>query len=129
MRGQVAIAEHRWPEAIAELRAWEQEGSPLDLIWLADALDQAGQADSALATYKQWLTIPEHTGSGWWLPRTLRRLGELHEGRGEQIEASSYYRRFADLWADADSELQPMVREARSKAVRLGPAAAEPKSP
>jgi tetratricopeptide (TPR) repeat protein len=122
MRGMVALAEHRWPEAIAELRTWQDSASTLDLVEVGYAYDVAGQGDSAIVVYERWLATPGWRAfwDAWWLPRTLRRLGELHEARGDRRQAREYYQRFADLWKNADIEFQPMVREARAKAARLG---------
>ncbi len=122
MRGQIALAEKRWPDAIAELRTWQDSAETLDLVFLAEAYDQAGEADSATAVYERWLATPGFRAGwdAWWLPRTLRRLGELHEARGDRDQAREYYLRFAELWKNADLELQPSVREARAKAERLG---------
>jgi tetratricopeptide (TPR) repeat protein/tRNA A-37 threonylcarbamoyl transferase component Bud32 len=122
LRGQIALAEQRWPDAISELRTWQDSAETLSLIWVADAYDQGGQADSAIALYERWLATPGFRvfWDGYWLPQTLRRLGELHEARGDRARAREYYVRFADLWKNADLEFQPMVREARAKAARLG---------
>jgi tRNA A-37 threonylcarbamoyl transferase component Bud32 len=122
LRGLIALAERRWAEAIAELRTWQDSAQTLDLVWVAYAYDQAGQADSAVAVYERWLATPGYLApwDSWFLPRTLRRLGELYEARGDARKAGGYYRRFADLWKNADLEFQPMVREARAKAERLG---------
>ena len=122
MGGLIAIAEKRWPDAISELRTCTDSASTLDLVSVADAYYQAGQADSAIALYERWLTTPGYRASwdAYWLPQTLRRLGELHEARGDRTKAREYYLRFADLWKNADIEFQPMVREARAKAARLG---------
>ena len=48
-----------------------------------------------------------------------KRLAELYEARGEREKARSHYARFIELWKDADPELQPLVREARERLVRL----------
>jgi hypothetical protein len=60
---------------------------------------------------------------GPWLALSLKRLGELHEARGERKKAVEYYTRFVEQWRDADPELQPGVREVRQRLARL---AAEP---
>jgi tetratricopeptide (TPR) repeat protein len=122
MRGEVALAEHRWPEAIAALRAWQDSAETLDLVVVGYAYDVADQRDSAIVLYERWLATPgwRAESDAWWLSRTLRRLGELHEARGDRRQAREYYQRFADLWKNADIEFQPMVREARAKAARLG---------
>jgi DNA-binding SARP family transcriptional activator len=49
----------------------------------------------------------------------LRRLGELYEQRGERQKAIDYYNEFAELWEDADAELQPLVDDVRQRIARL----------
>lgn len=44
-----------------------------------------------------------------------RRMGELLEGDGRLAEARAHYRRFVDLWADAEAPLRPAVRVIRNK--------------
>ncbi len=46
-------------------------------------------------------------------------LAQVYEARGNVDGAIDYYGRFADLWADADPELQPLVTEARESIQRL----------
>ena len=45
----------------------------------------------------------------------IQRLAPLYEELGDHDRALYYYRRVADLWADADEELQPVVRHARER--------------
>lgn len=52
-------------------------------------------------------------------PWVLERLGELHERQGDAARAAEYYGRFAELWNEADPELQPRVRRARERAAAL----------
>lgn len=54
-----------------------------------------------------------------WLPFALERLAQLHEDRGHRTEAARYYARFAELWAEADPELQPRVDAATRALARL----------
>jgi hypothetical protein len=49
----------------------------------------------------------------------LKRLGELHEAKGDVGKAASYYREFIDLWERAEPRLQPKVAEARRRLSRL----------
>jgi len=49
----------------------------------------------------------------------LKRAGELYEAKGDRAKASQAYRRFVDLWKDADPALQPGVREIRARLGRL----------
>jgi hypothetical protein len=53
------------------------------------------------------------------LAPSYKRLGELYEARNDRKRAAQYYGRFVDLWKQADPELQPGVREVRSRLARL----------
>jgi len=48
-----------------------------------------------------------------------RRLGELHEERGEYARAAGYYTQFIELWSRADSDLQPNVAAVRAALQRV----------
>jgi len=121
-QGHLALAERRWQEGIALLGEWEREApDPLSIVWVGWAYDQSGQADSAAALYRRYLETPSEDPAAWldWTPRVLRRLGELYEARGDRRQAKEYYQRFTDLWAGADLEFQPLVREIRGRIARL----------
>jgi len=86
------------------------------------AYERAGMPDSALAAYERavgrggpWRMV----ASQWALAPSLKRLGELHEARGDGARALEYYGRFVKLWKDADPELQPAVREVRGRMAAL----------
>jgi len=124
-RGEIALAEGRYAEAVQEYRDFRMgaAGCPIcGLIELAEAFDRAGERDSALAYYERYLQAPQlfragNDNSDLW--RTLRRLGELNEERGETERAVEYYNRFVELWRDADPALQPYVEDVRGRIVRL----------
>jgi tetratricopeptide (TPR) repeat protein len=83
--GYIALAEGRSQDAIAAFRTWwdESECTNCALPDLGRAYDQAGQADSALATYQRAATNPGDLNATWQdqfnLHHTYRRLGELYE--------------------------------------------------
>ena len=116
--GDIALAEKRYDDAVAEYRRWDREISCAICASasFAHAFDQAGQADSALARYEHYLTTP-------WLSRVysdfffrafaFERLGALYEERGDTQKALYNYGKFVDLWEEADPELQPRVEAAR----------------
>ena len=120
----VAFAEGRVQDAITGYRAWyaEDNCAVCGLFELGRAYERAGQRDSALAVYERAVTTPgfrralEETAS---LGPTYRRLGELYEARGQLDKARDYYGRFVDLWKNADPELQPFVRDVKSRLARL----------
>jgi hypothetical protein len=43
----------------------------------------------------------------------------LYEAKGDRQQALTHYMKFADLWKNADPELQPKVAEVRAKIARL----------
>ena len=128
--GEIAIAEGSYGAAI---RAFERadtlyDGHPQEcdvcvLPRLARAYDLADQRDQAIAAFEQYLasryvwrrTSTDHL----FYAGTLKRLGELYDAKGDRAKAATYLARFAELWADADPELQPKVAEARRRLARL----------
>ncbi|HEX9580530.1 MAG TPA: protein kinase, partial [Gemmatimonadales bacterium] len=111
-------------EAIELLRAVRADNPGCrfcDLNLLGDAYDQAGDGDSAVAHFERYLDTPGNRMStdAAWLAGTYRRLGELHETRGNWEKAVEYYGRFVELWKNADPELQPLVAQARERMARL----------
>jgi serine/threonine-protein kinase len=126
-RGHIAMAERRWPAAIARFQAAVAEAATptFGLPDLGRAYDLGGQIDSAIAIYERYLDAPDvfdefpfNTDSGiaLELPGIYRRLGELYRQRGETEKAREYYHRFAELWKDCDPKLRPQVLQARRMA-------------
>ena len=119
----VALAEGRPRDAVLPLEAWYAEDDCLACVHqLGRAWDAAGEADSALAAYERAVNSPGPMNpfeESTLLAQTYRRLGELYEARGDRAKARDYYGRFVDLWAGADQELQPAVRDARERIARL----------
>jgi eukaryotic-like serine/threonine-protein kinase len=56
------------------------------------------------------------------IPAALDEVGRLSEELGDREIAVDAYRRFVELWADADPELQPRVTRARERLAALGAA-------
>jgi tetratricopeptide (TPR) repeat protein len=127
VRASVAAANGRWPEVIEQARQSARTGfcpvCPLPEI--GHAFDQLRQPDSALAAYEEYVNrlIYYPADQEVFVPVALVRLGELYESKGNREKAIEYYGRFADLWKDADPELQPRVAEVRKRIAQL---AAEP---
>jgi len=53
------------------------------------------------------------------LPTALEAVGRLSDELGDRDAAVDAYRRFVDLWANADPELQPRVEAARTRVAAL----------
>jgi len=116
----VDLAEGRYAEAIPILRNADRGYGcdPCAEHAVATAFDRAGQPDSAVAHYEEylapannWRTWVDGTWRGW----TLERLGQLYDEMGDLEQAAGYYGLFVELWAEADPELQPRVQAARNR--------------
>jgi eukaryotic-like serine/threonine-protein kinase len=123
--GMMAQADHRPDAAAAAYRGWFASSGlcgVCGLFQLAELADQAGRADSALAWYERAFAVTGYSRfnvDAVNLPPALKRAGELYEAKGDRAKAAQVYRRFVDLWKDADPELQPGVREVRARLGRL----------
>ena len=120
--GEIALAEGRPLDAVAEFRAYDHtmsdrgHGYPCTICALTPlgrAYEAAGEADSAIAVYERYVTTPwwGKMGSKCWY--IYERLADLYEQRGDTTNAIRYYAKFVDLWKDADPELQHRVAAAR----------------
>jgi tetratricopeptide (TPR) repeat protein len=127
--GHVAMAEGRYEDAAREYRAGDLgQCTVCALPDLARAYELAGNADSAVAVFTRYVTTPSpsrYLVDGGFLAGAHKRLGELHEARGDRVRATHHYAKFVELWKDADPELQPKVADVRRRLARL--TAAEPR--
>ena len=120
----IAAARGDYRGAIAGERAMRAIwGCPdCGLFEIAAAFAKLGQADSARYYYEQSLS---HTGAYEVLvgaahkAAAYQRLGELYEQAGDRKQATDNYMKLADLWKNADPELQPIVKDARARIARL----------
>jgi tetratricopeptide (TPR) repeat protein len=123
LRGTIALAEGRTPEAIDELTQGSRgECRACALPLLARAYERAGAPDSAVAVLQRYLATPDFSRTyvdAAYLAEIHQRLGALHEAQGRRREAAASYQRLVALWRNAEPELQPVVREARAHAARL----------
>jgi eukaryotic-like serine/threonine-protein kinase len=129
-RARIAAAEGRYREAIELFRASNMlpDGPRNQCQTCEDAeiglaFDRAEMVDSTIHVYEHFVNTPDPwdlNEKTWSLARVLRRLGELHEAKGNRAEAVRYYQRFVDLWKNADPELQKYVTEIRQRLARLG---------
>jgi eukaryotic-like serine/threonine-protein kinase len=122
-RSYVAFAERRPADAIRAVVAADFGPCAMCVLPVAaHAYDLAGNADSAVAIYERYLRRPgmyRVRTDALWLAGAYKRLGELYDARGDQARAAEYYAKFVDLWKDADPELQPKVREVRTRLAQL----------
>ena len=123
-RAILSINEGRTEEAIRQIRLADVgECSVCALPVLGRIYDAAGETDSVVAVYERYLETPwlyRLASTDWWaLAGVYERLGGLYELNGDTDKALHYYNRFAELWKDADPELQPRVDAARRAIERL----------
>ena len=133
--GQVALAEGRYADAIAEFQVYAPTPRmclPCGQTALAQAYDRLGNADSAIAVYERYVTTPSlfrltedndlgpFSDDATQLAPTFKRLGELYEQRGDRAKAKHYYTRFVELWKNSDQELRPVVIAVQQRLHQLG---------
>ena len=123
-RGYAAMAASRPQDAIPLFREAERTFAAFPqgaAINMARAFDLAGERDSAIVYFERFVDEPH--AYLWddqsWLAGTYKRLGELHEASGDLPKAATNLEKFIELWKDADPELQPRVRDARSRLERV----------
>ncbi len=122
----VALTEQKWDTAIALLHTADQRFAIRRMyarVLLGQAYDQAGRTDSAVAYFEQFAALkdPDMDLSAQWLPGTYKRLGELYEAKGNSAKALENYRKFVELWKNAEPELQPQVKLVRERMAKLSP--------
>ncbi|MEP6729118.1 MAG: BTAD domain-containing putative transcriptional regulator [bacterium] len=122
--GATELAEGKVKEAVATLqRAAELHFCPTcALPDLARALELTGARDSAIVVYQRYVTTPWsewQNAGGEYRVSAYRRLGALHDARGDTALALRAYDKVVDLWSSADAELQPAVTAARQRATSL----------
>jgi eukaryotic-like serine/threonine-protein kinase len=80
-------------------------------------LERAGRTREARDAWVGLLDRPtgNFAASLGIIPAGLEAVGRLSEELGERDAAVDAYRRFAELWANADPELQPRVEAARAR--------------
>jgi len=104
--GNALFSTMRW---IARAEAIDRLGDPRRAVSYLEVLDptrlsRASAIDPSLALYA----------------RSVLASGVLYEKIGEKDKAAAAYRRFLDMWRDADPSLDPQRRIARDALARLG---------
>ena len=123
-RGELALAEGRFQDAIADFRQVESWGQCrlCGVEALGRAYAMAGQTDSAIAVYERYLGTPwlqRFTLDASELATVYRQLGALYERQGEVEKAKRSYQRFVELWKDCDPALRPEVARVRRRLSEL----------
>ena len=129
VEGKIALSKKNIPEAIRKLElGWQQmynqylstyNEHAYILDALADAYQQGNRLDKAAEIYGR---IQELLQGRWsWgaiYTRSYYKLGKVYEQMGKKVEAREHYRKFLDLWKDADPGL-PEVADAKRRLAGL----------
>jgi tetratricopeptide (TPR) repeat protein len=111
--GYVALRDQKTDEALGYFRAVLREHpiywyiDPLETC-LADALLELGRFDEAAAEYRRVLNVNPN------YPMARYRLGLALDGKGLRREARAEFKRFLEIWKDADPDIPELV-EAQSR--------------
>ena len=128
--GAVAVAEGKWPQALAAFLAWRKSPASGAAIYHNRGLPEAaaiyrrmGQSDSAIALFERALGISSLAigalyESGWY-PQALVALGELHEQKGDRAKAAEYYRTYINVMKGADAPIATQVAAMRERVLTL----------
>jgi tetratricopeptide (TPR) repeat protein len=132
-QGWIALAEKKFDEAAQLFRRADQlpdgpSSACLECLprALAVTFDAAGQPDSAIVQYERALAARRWVRPGLgeditFVPTAYWRLGVLYDAKGDIPNATKYYRKFVELWKDADPEFQPRVADAKRRVARIAP--------
>jgi tetratricopeptide (TPR) repeat protein len=124
---EIALAEHRPRDAIAEIRRADtlpdgpaDDCSRCTYAALARAFDLAAMPDSAIALFERYLATPYwrtyiDSADAAHLPGAYKRLGELYESKDDVPRAATAYAKFVELWRNADPALQAKVEEVKTR--------------
>jgi serine/threonine-protein kinase len=122
-RGDIALLEGRPAEALQRYRT--RLSGPCftcEMPEIARAFDALQERDSAIAYYEQYVSTPNQSRSltdAFELAAAYRRLGELHEEKGDLRQAIRRYEDFIELWNGADRDRQAIVTAVRNRVVQL----------
>ena len=127
LEGRIALAKKNIPEAIRKLELGWQALRGGELNWtmrfildtLADAYQLGGRLDKAAETYARIHELrTDSTDWGAVYARSYYKLGKIYEQMGKKPEAREEYRKFLDLWKNADPGL-PEVSDAKTRLANL----------
>ena len=133
LMGSIELKKRNFGQALENLEKvipflpFEDDLRALFFNSLAQAYLEAGQQEKALATYQKitQLTIGR-IGWGVIYAKSFYQLGKIYEMKGDRANAIDHYRKFLELWKNADAGL-PEVEDARKRLAKLTTGGASPK--
>jgi tetratricopeptide (TPR) repeat protein len=115
----IALADGDPERALSEIRLQPRDACPRCRAEAhARLFEAAGQVDSAIARYREYIETPSNFNLGLdalFLAPAHESLGRLYDEKGDLDNAALHYAQFVDLWEDADPVLQPRVEAARAR--------------
>jgi tRNA A-37 threonylcarbamoyl transferase component Bud32/tetratricopeptide (TPR) repeat protein len=125
LNGEIALADGKYADALRSFRAAQvgADGDPVFCVACGEynvgrVFDRMGQPDSTMAYFKAYLAeTPANRDDIDWaaLAGVQKRLGELYDSKGDTTNAVKHYAAFANLWKDADPDLQPVVQTVKKR--------------
>ncbi len=98
---------------------WISDSHALYFEQLAQALERAGSLDEARGEHERITTLTAgRLRFGHFYARSYYHLGLISERQGNKAKAVEHYRKFLELWKDADAGL-PEVMDARKRLAGL----------
>ena len=121
--GKTAEAIQSFKEAIALLGppAWDKRSHAWYYDPLASAYYRSGDLERAQEEYEKITRLgPGRLNHGDIYVKAFYWLGRIAEKRGDPVRAHEHYRKFLDLWNDADPGI-PEIEDASRRLVRMKP--------
>jgi len=132
LRTEILMAEDLWDEAISVYSGIEYPPIPqlrtdpimiYNMPFIQDTLARAyhenGQLDEAIAEYEQKINFdPQSENRRLIHPKYHYLLAKLYEEKGEVAKAIENYKKFLELWKDADPGL-PELEDAKKRLASL----------
>ncbi len=108
------------PPAMQDIILLADYNMPLYKDVMARAYLQKGDLDRAIIEYERLITFDPMSRSRFLVhPELHYRLAKLYEQKGLNSRAAEHYRKFLDLWKEADAAL-PDVEEVKKRLSALG---------